>query len=217
MATPHALEKVLSDSPATTLDSQVSPAPSNPSHRGFYHPSLLLRQALAKRTRQRQGKSGPEHSQPLPQNAPPVSSLIGAALSVGAASGFLEMAVQAVQLHVLHRVDWTSLMFNRHAVWLLVMVSTLMTAAITMILTAPALAWAAWQRRRGCSFNRTSWTWGLAGTTLGTLLLLGPLQAIHAGSTQWHPWRSRLAQEFNCGICWSGERSPGSEAVASSA
>jgi arylsulfatase A-like enzyme len=139
--------------------------------------------------------AAPNNAQPIPKDALPVSSLIGAALSVGAASGFLEMAVQAVQLRVLHRVDWTSLMFNRHAGWLLVVVSTLMTAVLTISLMAPALAWAAWRKRRGGWLDWTSWTWGLAGTTLGTLLLLGPLEAIHG----FHPG-APLAVAFGAGV-----------------
>ena len=195
MATWHALERRTVDSKPATADSRTSTAPSIASPGDFYHPSLLLRRALRKRVRPRRRSAAPDSSQPVPEGAPAVSSLIGAALSVGAASGFLEMAVQAVQLHVLHRVDWTSLMFNRHAGWLLIVVSTLMTAVLTIALMAPALAWAAWRKRRGGCLKRKSWTWGLAGTTLGTLLLLGPLQAIHG----FHPM-APLAVAFGAGV-----------------
>ena len=82
----------------------------------------------------------------VPESAPPSLSLLGASLAVGAASGFLEKSVHAVQLHVLHRVDWTSLMFNRHSGWLVVVVSTLLTCLVSIVLLAPR-----WPGQRGGS------------------------------------------------------------------
>jgi len=99
-------------------------------------------------------------------------------MAVGATAGFLELSVQAVQIHGLHRVDWSSLTISRHAGWMVVVSSTLLSASLTLLLMAPALAWAAWRQRRRVPVHRLSWTWDLAGATLATLLLLGPLQTI---------------------------------------
>ena len=162
---------------------QTSPSTRSASHSpGKYRPSILLRRALS-RTLVANSRSRPESSASLPKDliteyAPPLASLVGAALCAGALSGFLEMGVQAIQLHALHRVDWSSLMFNRHYAWLCVVVTTIVTTCLTLLLLAPALAWTAWRKSRGASPTRFFWTWNLAGATLGSLVLLGPLQAI---------------------------------------
>jgi arylsulfatase A-like enzyme len=169
------------------------------SHPGLYHPSALLRRALARGTRQQNEKraqEGPSLASPAALgHAPPLRRLLGASLAVGALSGFLEMSVQAIQVRVLHRVDWTSLMFNRHYTWLVVIVPTLVTVCVALFLLSPALLWAKWRARRGASADRFWWTWGLAGTTLGTLLLLGPLQAIQG----FHP-AAPLALAIGAGV-----------------
>ncbi len=167
------------DSPAGTVEPTSPFAPSRASRPGLYRVSSLLRRAPAKQVQAPNGNGVPARRDSGTEHAPPASTLLGAALAVGAASGFLEMAVQAVQLQVLHRVDWTSLMFNRHAGWLVVVMSTFTSLLVTTVILGPALIWASWRRRRRFGPQRTAWTWGLAGTLLATLLLLGPLQAIH--------------------------------------
>ena len=177
----QALESATIDRPASTFEQPVRPAPSHAPHPDLYHPSSLLRRALDKRLRQQPAKAPGEQPSPGPEHAPPLSSLLGAALAVGAASGFLEMAVQAVQLHLFHRVDWSSLMFNRHAV----------LAGRRGIDSDDGIS------HRSCSSPRcssgprggSSRGKGIArefvdvgsrrDALLGTLLLLGPLQAIH--------------------------------------
>ena len=91
--------------------------------------------------------------------------------------------------------------------------STLLSASLTLVLLAPALAWAAWRQRRQVPVHRLSWTWDLAGAILGTLLLLGPLQTIQglhpaapvslalgAGirCRRWLVWRSAAWQRTAC-------------------
>ena len=135
---------------------------------------------------------------------------------MGATAGFLELLVQAAQLHGLHRVDWSSLTISRHAGWMVVVTSTLLSASLTLVLLAPALAWAAWRQSQQVPVHRLSWTWDLAGAILGTLLLLGPLQTIQglhpaapvavalgAGirCRRWLVWRSAAWQRT---ACWLG-------------
>ena len=89
------------------------------------------------------------------------------------------MSVQAIQLRVLHRVDWTSLMFNRHYDWLVVVVPTLDDGLrVAVLAVAGALVGRSGESAGVPQSTGFWWTWDLAGTTLGTLLLLGPLQAI---------------------------------------
>ncbi len=103
---------------------------------------------------------------------------MGAGLAVGATAGFLELLVQTIQLHGLHRIEWATLTVSRHAGWMIVVTSTLLSASLTLVLLAPALAWAAWRQRHHVPVHRLAWTWDVAGVILGILLLLGPLQLI---------------------------------------
>jgi arylsulfatase A-like enzyme len=191
----QAIDEATYDPRAAAVDAPARSASGSASHPEVYHPSALLRRALGTARGAQPGKPVRRESPLVPGNAPPILSLLGASLAVGAASGFLEKAVHAVQLHVLHRVDWTSLMFNRHSGWLVVVVSTLLTCLVSIVLLAPALAWAAWRKRRGGSLKWMSLTWDLAGTVLGTLLLLGPLHAIQG----FHP-SAPLAVAFGAGV-----------------
>ena len=69
-------------------------------------------------------------------------------------------------------------MISRHAGWMVVVTSSLLTPVLVVLLMAPALTWAAWRKRMNVPVHRLSWTWDLAGAILGALLLLGPLQTI---------------------------------------
>ena len=172
----------ITQEPETAAGPSRSDKPGSQSS-GKYHPSILLRRALKRRSKENsQSHTEPSAESlagPIPGYAPPMASLLGAALALGALSGFLEMGVQAFQLHALHRVDWSSLMFNRHYAWLCVVVSTIATTSVTLLFMAPACAWAAWRKSRGAAATRFYWTWDFAGVTLGSLVFLGPLQAIH--------------------------------------
>jgi arylsulfatase A-like enzyme len=147
-----------------------------------YHPSAAFRRILNRGARQRgpgaHGEPSTTGATDVLGHAPGLPSLSGAGLAVGATAGFLELMVQAVQIHGLHRVDWSSLTISRHAGWMVVVASTLLSASLTLVILAPALAWAAWRQRQQVPARRLSWTWDLAGAILGTLLLLGPLQTI---------------------------------------
>ncbi len=97
-------------------------------------------------------------------------------------------------------------MFNRHAGWMVVVMPSLIAPCLTILLMSPALAWAARRKRQGAALNRLAWTWDLAGVILGTLLLLGPLQAIHG----FHPM-APLAVALGVGVRfrrWLVWRSP---------
>jgi arylsulfatase A-like enzyme len=206
----------------------TSSAPESASRAGtltVYHPSAAFRRALNRGTRPRRPGAEGELSSPGATDglghAPALLSLLGAGLAVGATAGFLELLVQTAQLHGLHRVDWSSLTISRHAGWMVVVTSTLLSAILTVLLLAPALAWAAWRQIRRVPVHRLSWTWDLAGAILGTLLLLGPLQTIQglhpvapvsialgAGirCRRWMVWRSAAWQRisFRLGIVVAG-------------
>ena len=148
---------------------------------GVYHPSSALR-----RNMNRAGKRGARgrHDEPKRDSdtavgfAPPLASLIGAGLAVGAVSGLLELFVQALQHRILHQVHWNSLVISRHAGWMAVLVATVLTPCLAALLMAPALWWAARRKRQGATASRLAWTWDLAGMILAALLVLGPIQTV---------------------------------------
>ncbi len=118
----------------------------------------------------------------MARQAPRILTFLGVALLLGVASGFLELAVLEIQIHVRHRVDWYCLMVSRHITWMLPVTAPLVIVPVAGILVSPALALFAWRSRRGrrASPLALAWVWGWAGTVLGMLLLLGPLLAIRA-------------------------------------
>jgi arylsulfatase A-like enzyme len=122
------------------------------------------------------GDSSPGASQP--DRAPGLLILLGTALVAGIASGFLELVVIGLQVQVLHRVDWSSLMVNRHITWMLPVTAPLVIVPLTTVLVSPVLAWAVWRRQAKDLSLAMPWIWGWAGTVLGMLSLLGPLLAI---------------------------------------
>ena len=164
-------------------DSPTSKASSWSSRLAAYHPSAAFRRALIRRALPRYVKGEPRPASTGTTDglghAPRILSLVGAGLTVGATAGFLELSVQAVQLRVLHHIEWTSLTVSRHVGWMAVVTSALLSAILPIVLLAPALAWAAWRQRHQVPARRLAWTWDVAGAILGTLLFLGPLQTIH--------------------------------------
>jgi arylsulfatase A-like enzyme len=154
------------------------PGSSTPGRKG-YHPSGLLRRFLGP------ARSGPEHATAHPGEAVADSSpkktggawlsWIGAALAVGVAAGFLELAVFGFQVHGLHRAGVGYLRISRHVAWMVPVAETLIVTPLALALIAPALLWESRRARRGVT---VSWARGWAGLVLGTLLCLGPLMAI---------------------------------------
>ncbi len=126
------------------------------------------------------GESSPQLAMARP--APRLLTFLGVAFLLSIASGFLELAVQEIQVHVGHRVDWYCLMISRHITWMVPVTASLVIVPLAVILVWPALAWLAWRSRRGrrASPLVIAWVWGWAGTVLGMLLLIGPLLAIRA-------------------------------------
>ncbi len=118
----------------------------------------------------------------MARQAPRLLTFLGVAFLLGVASGFLELAVLEVQLHLRHRVDWDCLMVSRHITWMVPVTAALVIVPLAIILVCPALALLAWRSRRGRQPSSLAVTrvWGWAGTVLGMLLLLGPLLAIRA-------------------------------------
>ena len=110
--------------------------------------------------------------------APELSGLVGAALVLGVAAGFLELAVRMIQLHWLHQVGLSTLRISRHVAWMVPVAETLVTLGLTLGLVAPALVWSAWRSGRPGASRALSWAWNWAGVVLGTLLFLGPLLAV---------------------------------------
>jgi arylsulfatase A-like enzyme len=147
-------------------------------------------------------------------------NLLGAALAVGVVAGFLELAVLATQLHVLHRVGLSTLRISRHVAWMVPVAGTVMTVVLSVLLLTPMLFWAAWLRRRrrrtGVPARPQTPTWDWAGMVLGTLLFLGPLLAVRglhptaalvlaAGAgfrlRRWVVWPAPRWQRLSC---WAG-------------
>jgi arylsulfatase A-like enzyme len=121
------------------------------------------------------GESG---ATPLAMRPPGLVSLVGAALSVGVAAGFLELAALAVQGRLAHRVGLGTLRISRHVAWMVPVAETLVTLGLALLFVAPALAWSARRAGRSEPARAVSRVWGWAGAVLGTLLFLGPLLAV---------------------------------------
>lgn len=171
------------DAGATTAQSSGQEFASRSTDVGAYRPSgalrgILNRGAFKGRRGTKAVLSTANASTGL-GHAPAVSSLLGAGLTVGAVAGFLELLVQAVQIHWLHQIEWTTLTISRHAGWMAVATSSVLVASLTLVLLAPALAWAARRQKQNVPARRLFWTWDVAGVILGTLLFFGPLQMIH--------------------------------------
>ena len=166
-------------------ESAVERADISPAHDGIYRPSPGLRRIL-KRQGDRSGGSAEHEARPdlewAAGHAPPVASLIGAGLAVGAVSGMLELLVQEIQLRLMHQVTWRTLVISRHASWMAVVVASVLTPCLAALLMSPALWWAARRKRQGAAVSRLTWTWDLAGMILAALLVLGPIQ-IHSRSS----------------------------------
>lgn len=163
-----------SEAPATACE----PGRAAPGAQGLHRPSRALRGLLGRASRvrgvpvaDRPGASG------VPR-APGVLPLIAATVAVGAAAGFLELAVFSVQVHGLHFVDLTSLRISRHVAWMIPVAEALVTIPLAFALLAPALLLAARRSRTKRPDGRAGLAWDWAGAVLGTLLFLGPLMAI---------------------------------------
>ncbi len=153
---------------------------------GSYHPTTIFRRLVSQAAPARKSAVAAEGESSrraaIERQAPRLLTFLGVAFLLGVASGFLELAVLEIQLHVRHRVDWHCLMISRHITWMLPATAPLVIVLLAAILVWPALALLARRNRRGrrASPLAVAWAWGWAGTVLGTLLLLGPLLAIRA-------------------------------------
>jgi arylsulfatase A-like enzyme len=171
------------DDRAVTTESPQAPPGAARGASGTYRPSRAFLRAL-RRSTDRGPDEGADRSgsTPVPSGAPGVWSLVGAALAVGVATGFLELAVAMIQVHWLRWVGLSTLKISRHVAWMVPAVETLTTLGLAMALVGPSLAWSAWREGRRRSSASTpgspSWTWTWAGMVLGTLLFFGPLLAV---------------------------------------
>ena len=145
--------------------------------RGIYLPSPAFRRAMRRRARGPSDRRTDPGTSAIP-TAPALVDLAGAAMAVGVAAGFLELAVATFQIHGLHRVGLATLKISRHAAWMIPVAEAAITLLLTLAMVGPATAWSALRdRRQGRSGpSKRSWRW--AGTVLGTLLLLGPLLSV---------------------------------------
>jgi arylsulfatase A-like enzyme len=110
--------------------------------------------------------------------APRPLAMVATTLTVGVASGFLELAVLAIQVHGLHRVGLSTLRISRHHLWMIPVAEALTTIGLASLLLAPPAAWVAWRSGRRQPARSPSKAWDWAGAVLGMLLILGPLLAI---------------------------------------
>ena len=170
----------------TTGDSTRSRSRRTPLEFAIYHPTSVFRELLNRSARVRKStgamlvESSPQPA--MTRRAPRLLTFLGVAFLLSVASGFLEVAVLGIQVHVRHRVGWHSLMASRHITWMVPVTAPLVIVPLAVSLVGPALALLAWRSRRGRleSPLAVSWAWGWAGTVLGMLLLLGPLLATRA-------------------------------------
>jgi arylsulfatase A-like enzyme len=125
-----------------------------------------------------QERPGVSESAPGTLRAPGLLSLIGVALGVGAASGFLELAVLTIRVHILHRVGISTLEISRHVSWMVPVAETLVVLGLTLGLGAPALARSSRRVRGPDALKRDVRVCRYFGAILGTLLFLGPLLTV---------------------------------------
>jgi arylsulfatase A-like enzyme len=167
---------------AKTIEPPYTRAGPNPDARGIYFPSSAFRRALQRSTRGHarrfEDRSAGSGSTPKIPRVPGLTNLIGAALAVGVAAGFIELGVVMIKVNGLHRVGLGTLRISRHVAWMVPAAEALVTLGLTLALVAPVLAWSAFRDRRSRSSRSVSWPWRWAGTVLGMLLFLGPLLAV---------------------------------------
>lgn len=145
-------------------------------------PAQDVRTPLGRSGQLRVDRRGPTSNARRP---PGLLTLVGTAVMICVAAGFLELAVLMVNVHVLHYVGLRSLKIGRHAVWMLPVAGTVAALCLAMALISPVMAWSVWHTKglKGRHDRPVLRNW--AGLVLGTLLLLGPLLAIrgmHAGA-----------------------------------
>src|SRR5262249_35044608 len=81
-----------------------------PAQAARYRPSSVFHRISGAGANRARAGIGPVDSAPRPTTAPRapgMSLLLAAALVGGVISGFLEVAVQVVQVQILHRIDWS--------------------------------------------------------------------------------------------------------------
>lgn len=149
-----------------------------------YHPSSAFRRLLNQSVDDRKSegaasrKSSPQRA--LVRRSPKLLTFLGASILFGIASGFLELAVLEIQVHVRQRVDWHNLMASQHISWMVPATAPLVIIPFTAILVWPALALFAWRSRSGRrpAPLAVAWVWSWSGSVLGTLCFIGPLLAL---------------------------------------
>ena len=183
-----------------------------------YHPSAAFRRALNREAHSRRPGAEPEPSSTGATDglghAPGILSLLGAGLAVGATAGFLELSVQAAQIHGLHRVDWSSLTISRHAGWMVVVTSTLLSAEFD----TPTSWRRHWPGRRGGRGGKCRSTDCPGRGTWPERSWARCCCSAHCkrsrGYTPRRPCRSRWAPVFDVDAGWSGARPRGSALLA---
>ena len=166
-----------------TGDSTPPRSGRTPFESAIYHPTSLFRRLLNQSARSRSSTgAAPVECSPQPamsRRAPRLLAFLGLAFLVGVASGFLELAVREIMVHVQHRIGWHSLMASRHVTWMVPATAPLVIVPLSVILVGPTFTLLAWRSRRGrrASTEAEAWAGGWVGTVLGTLLVVGPLLA----------------------------------------
>jgi arylsulfatase A-like enzyme len=162
-----------------TIDPEPRPsARKSPSDVSPYRPSSAFRRILNRGIRSAARAEIATHPGGEPGPAPSPRTLIAAAMAVGVVSGLLELFILAAQRHMLHYVDWSTLMISHHVGWMIPITGASIVVVLTIVLVWPALAAVAWRRRATGRDNAPGWAWDWAGWVLGTLLFLGPLLTI---------------------------------------
>ena len=146
---------------------------------GGHPPSNLFLRAFSGHSRQPNRTASESSTSPSTVQDPPgFWPLVGAAMGVGLAAGFLELAVFAVQVYGLGRVGLKTLTISRHISWMIPVAEGLSVGALAFVLVAPPLAWTAWRAKKSRAVVNWNRVYRWSGMVLGTLLVLGPLLAI---------------------------------------
>ena len=202
-----------------TCEATLATSTSPSTHPGLYHPSDAFRRlvnAARKRGHQPSAARLISGSRAVVRHAPRLRELVAASIAVGAASGILELLVHAIELRVLHKVNWNTLVISQHASWMVIVVATVLTPFLAVLFLAPALSWAAFRHRQGAAARAPGVDLGPVRSDPRRAVATGPshgdpgapssgFRGGRAGAgAQFRRWLVRPTLSWQRGACWAG-------------